>query len=213
MRERDYLPLIPDEELVAVKGLLKRIYRARGYSNDAASIQQAWVRAVAAAREPAGGGWHLDFLPSNITEAQLDALCQIIEREFFGGLISRQIAKTGRPPLRLAMGMDPRDTSSWLSGLHDNNTIWVNSLRWKEDISESNPLNFEGTMCTSKLEVLAHTLSHELVHAVVLNFWPKMDSSSSAYLPDDKHGPIFMLLSKRLLGHTCLTTRRLYDIN
>eukprot|EP00983_Pelagomonas_calceolata_P028339 888257-Pelagomonas_calceolata.AAC.2 len=29
-----------------------------------------------------------------------------------------------------------------------------------------------------------------------------MDASSEAYLPDERHGPIFKLLNKRLFGHT-----------
>ncbi|KXZ45659.1 hypothetical protein GPECTOR_52g58 [Gonium pectorale] len=111
------------------------------------------------------------------------------------------------------MGVDPRDAHSWLSGLHDDNTVYVNFNRWKESISETNPMLFEGSVCRSKLETLAHTLGHELVHAVVLNFFPRIDSSSPAYLPDDKHGPIFMFLNKRLFGHTGHASRRMFNID
>jgi hypothetical protein len=47
-----------------------------------------------------------------------------------------------------------------------------------------------------------HTVAHELVHCLVYHRFPAMDASSEAYLPDERHGPIFKLLNKQLFGHT-----------
>ena len=83
-----------------------------------------------------------------------------------------------------------------------NNAIFLNRWRWAKDISEHQPLNCEGAICTSRLQLLLHTLAHELVHALVYNAFPEMDQSSPAYLADDRHGPIFHLLNRQLFGHT-----------
>lgn len=52
------------------------------------------------------------------------------------------------------------------------------------------------------LQVLAHTIAHEMVHALVFHLFPAMDAASVAYLPDDRHGPIFKLLNRQLFGHS-----------
>ncbi|GIL80918.1 hypothetical protein Vretimale_9378 [Volvox reticuliferus] len=212
MRERDYIRLIPEDELVRLKSLLRRVYNLRGWLNDTESISRAWSNVLAAAQKPEGGGWNLDFDIDQVKPPQLFALCAAVETYFLGGLLAQQIRKSRRPALKVLLGEDPRDPYSWLSGLHDDNTIYVNANRWRETISEENPMNFEGALCTSKLEALAHTLGHELVHAVVLNCFPDIDAASAAYLPDDKHGPIFMLLNKKLFGHVGHASQRLFNI-
>lgn len=212
MREREYIRLIPEEELLRVKRLLRRICNARGWATDDEARACAWAGVLAAAQRSEGGEWQLEFDIDKVTPAQLSALTATIELNFLGGVLFKQIAASRRPPLKVLPGEDPRDPFSWLSGLHENNTIFVNSNRWGESISEDNPMNFEGTLCSSKLEALAHTLGHELVHAVVLNFFPDMDAHSLAYLPDDKHGPIFMLLNKRLFGHIGHASNRLFNV-
>ncbi|EFJ45144.1 hypothetical protein VOLCADRAFT_106101 [Volvox carteri f. nagariensis] len=212
MREREYIRLIPEDELLRVNGLLRRVYNARGWTNDDESRGRAWADMLAAAQKPEGGAWQLDFDMDKVVPSQLAALCAAVEIYFLGGLLAQQIHKVRRPPLKVLPGEDPRDPYSWLSGLHDDNTIYVNANRWRETISEDNPMNFEGNLCTSKLEALAHALGHELVHAVVLNFFPDIDAKSTAYLPDDKHGPIFMLLNKRLFGHVGHASQRLFNV-
>ncbi|KAG2435443.1 hypothetical protein HYH02_011943 [Chlamydomonas schloesseri] len=213
MREREYVRLIPDEEFAPLKALLRRIQTARGWQfSDDAAREQAWARVLATAQSAAGGAWPLNFTPAGVTPAQLQALCDAVEAEFLGGLLAEQVRQAGRPRIRVVLGMDPRDRYSWLSGLHADNTIYVNSERWAEEVSEANPLVFEGAVCRSKLEALAHTLGHELTHAVVLNFFPAMDAASPAYTPDDKHGPVFMWLNRRLFGHVGHASRRLFNI-
>jgi hypothetical protein len=57
-------------------------------------------------------------------------------------------------------------------------------------------------VCTSRLQMLMHTLAHELVHAVVFHLFPDIDRSSTAYTVNSRHGPIFHLLNKQLFGHS-----------
>lgn len=73
--------------------------------------------------------------------------------------------------------------------------------KWSQDVSEVQPMSCEGTTCSTRLQLLMHTVAHEMVHAVVLNYWPDIDQGSPAYLPVQRHGPIFKLLNKRLFGH------------
>eukprot|EP00198_Chlamydomonas_reinhardtii_P012790 XP_001702127.1 predicted protein [Chlamydomonas reinhardtii] len=212
MREREYVRLIPDVEMLSLQSLLRRIQKARGWQfRDDAARDQAWARVLATAQSAAGGAWPLDFTPNDVTPEQLQALCDAVEAEFLGGLLAEQVRRAGRPRIRVVLGVDPRDPYSWLSGLHEDNTIFVNSNRWREEVSQDNPLVFEGALCRSKLEALAHTLGHELTHAVVLNFFPAMDASSPAYTPDDKHGPVFMWLNRRLFGHVGHASKRLFN--
>lgn len=231
MREREYVKLIPPDELRPLRALLRKVCAARGWSGaEAGAYEGAWARVVEQAQqEPDGGGggcWQLDFSPDDMAPSQLQRLCRLVEREFLGGLLERRVAQAGRPPLRVVMGRDPRDERGWLSGIGADNTIYVNgdAAKWRRSAvdgtssggggpatSESNPLDFEGALCYSKLEVLAHTLGHELAHAVVLNFFPAIDRASPAYLPDDRHGPIFKLLNKRLFGHTTAASRNLFN--
>lgn len=62
------------------------------------------------------------------------------------------------------------------------------------------------------LQVLVHTLAHEMVHALVFNLFPDIDAASTAYLPDERHGPIFKLLNKRLFGHSIDSLRQVFRI-
>jgi hypothetical protein len=51
-----------------------------------------------------------------------------------------------------------------------------------------------------------------MVHMLVLHHMPDVDRSSAAYLPNDRHGPIFMLMNKKLFGHTSHHSQRLFRI-
>jgi hypothetical protein len=82
--------------------------------------------------------------------------------------------------------------------------------KWSQDVSESRPMVCESVLCTSRLQVLAHTLAHEMVHALVCVRWPAIDRGSGAYLPDDRHGPIFRLLNRALFGHASDSYRHVF---
>lgn len=77
------------------------------------------------------------------------------------------------------------------------------------------PLGSFGTKRTcptpiTRVQVLIHTVAHEMVHALVFHHFPEMDAASEAYLPDERHGPIFKLLNKRLFGHTIDSFRQVF---
>lgn len=92
---------------------------------------------------------------------------------------------------------------TWLCYFDVSNVIYVNAWRWnKHQITAQNPVNCEGVVCSSRLQMLLHTLAHELVHAIVFHVFPEMDRGSAAYLKNDRHGPVFQLLNKQLYGHS-----------
>ncbi|KAI8476833.1 MAG: hypothetical protein J3K34DRAFT_399596 [Monoraphidium minutum] len=94
----------------------------------------------------------------------------------------------------------PRD--AFLACFDEDGSVIVNRPRWAKDVSRSAPVNCEGVVCVSRLQVLAHTLAHELVHAAVFYAFPDVDKSSAAYLADSRHGPVFQLLNAQLFGHS-----------
>jgi hypothetical protein len=93
--------------------------------------------------------------------------------------------------------------AAWLAYFDtQDNAIYVNCWRWAREVSSDAPINCEGVVCTSRLQMLMHTLAHELVHAVVFHLFPDIDCSSPAYTINSRHGPIFHLLNKQLFGHS-----------
>lgn len=52
-----------------------------------------------------------------------------------------------------------------------------------------------------RLEWLAHTLGHELLHAVVANCCPARVAGSGWMRATGGHGPVFQQLNRHLLGH------------
>ncbi len=100
---------------------------------------------------------------------------------------------------------DPSSSSLFaplrISCFHDDNTIHLLRGKWAQQVSEGSPVVCEGALCTSRLQILAHTVAHEMVHALVFHFMPEVDKASEAYLPDERHGPIFKLINKRVFGH------------
>lgn len=92
---------------------------------------------------------------------------------------------------------------AWLAYFDtQDNVIYINCWRWAKAVSAAAPLNCEGVVCVNRLQLLMHTLAHELVHAVVFHLFPEIDSSSPAYTVNSRHGPIFHLLNKQLFGHS-----------
>jgi hypothetical protein len=93
--------------------------------------------------------------------------------------------------------------AAWLAYFDtQDNVIYINCWRWARELSPDAPINCEGVVCTSRLQMLMHTLAHELVHAVVFHLFPDIDRSSTAYTVNSRHGPIFHLLNKQLFGHS-----------
>lgn len=93
--------------------------------------------------------------------------------------------------------------AAWLAYFDtDDNVIYINCWRWAKDVSSDAPINCEGVVCVSRLQMLMHTLAHELVHAVVFHLFPDIDRCCPAYTANSRHGPIFHLLNKQLFGHS-----------
>jgi hypothetical protein len=93
--------------------------------------------------------------------------------------------------------------ATWLAYFDTkDNTVYINCWRWAKEVSPDAPINCEGVVCVNRLQLLVHTLAHELVHAVVFHLFPDIDAHSPAYTVNSRHGPIFNLLNKQMFGHT-----------
>ena len=53
-----------------------------------------------------------------------------------------------------------------------------------------------------RLEWLAHTLGHELVHAAIANSCPPQQADSAWMRSSGGHGPLFQRLNRHLMGHS-----------
>jgi hypothetical protein len=117
--------------------------------------------------------------------------------------ISQSSSTTRKQRIRCKVVQPESPHETWLCYFDVSNVIYVNAWRWnKHQVTADNPVNCEGVVCSSRLQMLLHTLAHELVHAIVFHEFPEMDRSSPAYLENDRHGPVFQLLNKQLYGHS-----------
>ncbi|MEW5306927.1 MAG: hypothetical protein WDW38_005811 [Sanguina aurantia] len=204
MREREYLPLIPKAERTLIRSFLAAVYAARGCTHEPSPLRDAWSQTMELA---AGlGTWTLDFELPQLTNRNLLDLVLLLERRLLGGCLVDHMLTHKRRPLSCRT-LRGRGHEGWICVLGGSNCIEVNLEKWGREVSPSEPWDFEGVWCSSRLELLCHALAHELVHAVVLNFWPEMDASTPAYIADSRHGPIFRLLNNQLFGHATTALR------
>lgn len=104
--------------------------------------------------------------------------------------------------------------AAWLAYFDtQDNTIYINCWRWSKEVSPDTPINCEGVVCVNRLQLLAHTLAHELVHAVVFHLFPDIDAHSPAYTANGRHGPIFHLLNKQMFGHTSTALEHVHTLS
>lgn len=211
MREHEYTPLIPAEELVIVKKLYKRAHKRRGWAMAVSDMDAAWVitlqRAASTLCSGANPDLALNFSVDQLTLELIAQLCTIIDEVFLQGLMNDTL-KQVKQPLRVQLLDLAQD--DWMTSIDLKGTLYVNKPKWRKDIHAANPMNFEGAVCSSRLEALLHALAHELVHLLVLLLMPEVNMSSPAYLPDDRHGPIFKLLNKKLFGHMSHHSHQLF---
>lgn len=80
------------------------------------------------------------------------------------------------------------------------NTVFFYRPSWHKQPSLSCPVQADGVYCTNRLQWLAHTLGHEMVHAIVHHACPEA-RSMQAYTASHGHGPIFLALNKHIFGH------------
>jgi len=203
MSEKEYIKLIPDDELSRVRKLLAKIYRLRGWQTLPHLLDVAWERVLSAAKTPAGGGWTDFFSLSDLDPARLGKLLTVIDNTLLGGCLKQQLRSRRQGELRFMVVDKSTGNDDWICYFDDRNVIFMLRSKWAQDVSEGHPMSCEGVLCTTRLQVLVHTIAHELVHALVFHYFPDIDATSVAYLPDDRHGPIFKLLNKRLFGHSC----------
>lgn len=97
MQEREYLRLIPLEELKRVRKLLKGIATSRGWPVPAAptELDKAWSQLLSLAKSPAGGAWPDCFCDADLMPARLQKLSQAIDSAFLGGALGRQLRQLG----------------------------------------------------------------------------------------------------------------------
>ena len=43
------------------------------------------------------------------------------------------------------------------------NVVHLLKSKWSQDVHDGKPMSCEGVLCTSRLQVLAHTIAHEMV--------------------------------------------------
>lgn len=199
MREREYLPLIPKAERILIKRFLATAFTARGWTNEKLPLDDAWSQTMELA---AGlGSWSSNFELSQLTDQNVLDLVLLLECKLLGGCLVKHMLAKGSKPISCQM-MPDSGHESWICVTSIESCIRVNVQKWSREVSTTNWVDFEGAHCSSRLEVLCHTLAHELVHVVVLNYWPEMDACCPAYVADSRHGPIFRMLNNRLFGHS-----------
>lgn len=203
MTEKEYIKLIPEKDITRVKELLKMIDKVRGWGATGERFEAVWRLVSELAKQPQHGNWTEQFKPEDLSDDNVAQLASLIEQHFLGGVISAHLEMKGKPAVQFrVLDSSPDGENTWISlfGKH-NNIIYLLRPKWCQRVSEDNPYSSEGVLCTSRLQVLMHTLAHEMVHAAVFHMFPDIDRASPAYLADDCHGPIFLLMNKRMFGH------------
>lgn len=191
-------PRIPKRELALINGLLYKIYVQRRFQGTSRAFKRQWCRAISMMRR---GGLPSQFTDTHLTPGNILLVVQVVDTMFLGGVLHQACVLRGKP-LTTAVVERSVHGDDWVAYFNDHNGVCVSRRKWDRQINPDYPMSCEGVVCQSKLEALAHTIAHELVHGLVLNVFPKIDKASKAYLPDHRHGPIFHYLNKRLFGHT-----------
>eukprot|EP00775_Hariotina_reticulata_P007722 gene7722-7921_t len=103
--------------------------------------------------------------------------------------VREQLTPSGAP------GLQAVEVCNAVAGFEpETNTIAVFRSGWRHQPSLQCPVQADGVYCLSKLEWLAHTLAHEMVHCIVHNCCPE-SRQYAAYTHDNGHGPIFLRLN------------------
>ncbi|GAX80061.1 hypothetical protein CEUSTIGMA_g7500.t1 [Chlamydomonas eustigma] len=210
MTEKEYTMLIPEDELHRVRKIIKKACKFRGWSGSPGDIEKAWLHATSAAKGVNGGSWSDHFVVEDLDESRLEKLCNMIDDVFLGGQLQKELYKRRVGRLKFSVDDDPRGQDDWISYFGEDSVIHFLRRKWSQSVSESQPMICEGILCHTRLQLLMHTLAHEMVHALVFHLLPDIDKASLAYLPDERHGPIFKLLNKRLFGHPTDSYKKLF---
>jgi hypothetical protein len=201
MTEKEYTQLIPEDELLRVRKIVRKVYKVRNWKGSQRDLEKAWLNVTSAAKDEMGGSWSDHFSPDDLDQNRLEKLCNLIDNIFLGGLLGKGLQKRSVKGIRFSVDDDSQGPDDWISYFGEDSIIHLLRHKWSQSVSESGPMLCEGLLCTTRLQLLMHTLAHEMVHALVFHVLPDIDKASPAYLPDERHGPIFKLLNKRLFGH------------
>lgn len=202
MSEAEYIKLIPLEELKVINTFLREVYDRRDFTTSNFSMKQAWEHVISLMQTAEGGCWHDRLEAHSISCAMLEQVGRAIDRFFFGNELHRKFRRLCGKDLGYKVIDYCSYDKSWIAFFSDDNVIHYNTSKWSKCIDPGNPIECEGIVCTSRLEVLVHTIGHELVHALLFHLFPKIDKASAAYHANQRHGPVFQLLNKKLFGHS-----------
>ncbi|KAJ9521143.1 hypothetical protein QJQ45_022850, partial [Haematococcus lacustris] len=211
MAEAEYLPLIPKDELRQVSGLIADITTARGWAAPSERCWAMWRRLHTIAQSPEGGSWQCSFSEQDLATAKLELLGNVIDNLFLNGALKGHQQTAGapasQPSINFKVVTETPGPPDWLAHYSPSaNAVVLLRHKWSHETMPFDPaqalgMECESFICTCKLQVLLHTIAHEMVHALVMIYFPAIDAHSKAYLPAERHGPIFKLLNKSLFGH------------
>ncbi|KAL6753081.1 hypothetical protein V8C86DRAFT_2736296 [Haematococcus lacustris] len=211
MAEAEYLPLIPKDELRQVSGLIADITTARGWAAPSERCWAMWRRLHTIAQSPEGGSWQCSFSEQDLATASLELLGNVIDNLFLNGALKGHQQTAGapasQPSINFKIVTETPGPHDWLAHYSPSaNAVVLLRHKWSHETMPFDPaqalgMECESFICTCKLQVLLHTIAHEMVHALVMIYFPAIDAHSKAYLPAQRHGPIFKLLNKSLFGH------------
>ncbi|GBF95584.1 hypothetical protein Rsub_08565 [Raphidocelis subcapitata] len=174
----------------------------------------AWARVLRRARHEARLA--RDFDPAALTDEAVSRLAALVDAELLGGQLRRLAARPDARPLRYAVedgppsagGLSVDTTASYDWDAH---CITVHRAAWgRAAPGLVRPMQIDGVHALSRLEWLAHTLGHEMVHAVVENACRSEErlegaTRGAAAAAAGGHGPLFQRLNRHLMGHTAAT--------
>lgn len=205
---------LSERHLEALDPVVCTVHSLRGWRASPLQASLAWSHVEQEARE---AGWADHFQPECMSDKALEALGRLIEASFLGCCLHDLPAalpsaapfgrsQHGAQPAALRYKVEEHGQSlaghdGWLTCYHDR-CIHVLRHKWVQPVSPATPASCEGCVCTSRLQLLLHSLGHELVHALVDVALPPWLQDSPAYLARAGHGPIFKLLNKQLFGHS-----------
>lgn len=205
MTELEYIKLIPKQDMQQLQELLDLVYTGRGWGASDVQCMGAWSVALSRAMSDENGAWQPHLPAATLQPDRLQQLVNLLDELFLGGQLQGWLELQGKPRMRvqpISYSLGPDD---WYANFFpEQNTVALKRHKWAEErliVTPQRPADYEGIHCTCRLKVLMHTLAHEMTHALVYQRLPTIDSSSHAYLVDDRHGPVFRLLSHRLFGH------------
>ena len=83
--------------------------------------------------------------------------------------------------------------SSGAQGIRSGGALWPGLAR---------PVRSDGVLCSTRLDWMAHTLGHEMLHVALWTLCARGEQWRPGVWADEGHGPTFQRLNWHLIGHT-----------